>query len=160
MRLCAFFTHASVFFPRFPRPLRRRLRGRGTAGQTCCMAGGDRHGRPDSARHRRRSHPRPGMADGGDGRIQNPLFVLHISAERPAHCSSGRKSLRRVSLKCPAISSGSMIGRLPSSMRLTGIEPMLDTIIRLGRDPKGHVQPRSFSLGSSASTELPFCKCC
>jgi hypothetical protein len=33
--------------------------------------------------------------------FQYPLFVLHISAERPVHCSSGRKSLRRVSLKCP-----------------------------------------------------------
>jgi hypothetical protein len=58
----------------------------------------------------------------GEGRrIIGPTSVIDAM---PVHCSSGRKSLRRGSLKCPAISSGSMIGRLPSSMRLTGIEPM------------------------------------
>src|SRR5450432_4823211 len=56
MRICAFHPHASIFFPRLPRPRRTRLRGRGTAGQTCCLAGSDRDGWPDSAGHRRPSH--------------------------------------------------------------------------------------------------------
>jgi hypothetical protein len=44
MRLCAFFTHASVFFPRFPRPLRRITRARNC--RTNMLHGGRRPSRP------------------------------------------------------------------------------------------------------------------
>jgi hypothetical protein len=83
MRICAFSTHAPVFFPRPPRPLRRDYEGEELT---------DKH-----AAWREATVTAGQILQGLDGALtparewrmvvtdefQNPLFVLHISAARP-----------------------------------------------------------------------------